>query len=208
MCAIMYCMESNRFKANVGDSVIGGYTIIAMDFWEAKTLSGKYKKLPRTWFYICQHECGRTRKFLAHQLDKDKQPCKLCMAGKLRMKETEYLIINTEYRKYKSSAKSKGYSFELDLEDFARLIKASCNYCGQEPYNVKSIPSNRTKREIATALLGGIDRLDSSMGYIAGNVVPACWICNRAKSTMSVSEWLKMVQLWYARTGARTGTDY
>ena len=39
-----------------------------------------------------------------------------------------------------------------------------------------------------------IDRLESDEGYQQGNVVPACWRCNRMKGTLSLD-----VFLWHVR---------
>jgi 5-methylcytosine-specific restriction endonuclease McrA len=39
----------------------------------------------------------------------------------------------------------------------------------------------------------GIDRKDSSKGYILSNVVSCCFTCNKAKGTMSEKEFLEWI---------------
>lgn len=45
-------------------------------------------------------------------------------------------------------------------------------------------------------LYSGIDRVDSSVGYEIGNIVPACKICNFAKSNLTQDDfksWAKRI---------------
>lgn len=74
---------------------------------------------------------------------------------------------------YTYNAKKRGLVFDLPREDFHKLLSAPCEYCGAPPNPV-----------------GGIDRVDNGRGYIVGNVVPCCKICNLAKRDMSRAEFL------------------
>jgi hypothetical protein len=40
----------------------------------------------------------------------------------------------------------------------------------------------------------GIDRVDSSMGYVAGNVVPCCSTCNRMKLDHSYDDFIAHIK--------------
>lgn len=42
----------------------------------------------------------------------------------------------------------------------------------------------------------GLDRVDSNLGYVAGNVVPCCRWCNQAKSSRPVGEFLTWLRLF------------
>jgi len=77
-----------------------------------------------------------------------------------------------KYYGYKWRAKKKCIVFKLSLKDFKLLLSKPCYYCGSKD-NI------------------GLDRLDSSKGYGMGNVVPACWICNRAKNILGANEFIK-----------------
>lgn len=55
----------------------------------------------------------------------------------------------------------------------------------------------------------GIDRMDNSLGYISGNVVTCCQICNRAKGAMLLEDfmlWIK--QLVTYRSGVLMLSEY
>jgi hypothetical protein len=62
------------------------------------------------------------------------------------------------------------------------IIFSNCHYCGSAPSNTK-----RHKNSIQPIAYSGIDRKDNAIGYVSGNVVPCCRVCNRAKETLSVS---------------------
>jgi 5-methylcytosine-specific restriction endonuclease McrA len=57
--------------------------------------------------------------------------------------------------------------------------KYACVYCGTalQP-GVRALVGHRPT----------LDRLRPAMGYVAGNVVLACWRCNRRKSDWSLEE--------------------
>jgi hypothetical protein len=86
---------------------------------------------------------------------------------------------------YKKAAKQKHREFSISCEDFVRLVKASCVYCGRTP---------------AAANGMGLDREDNAKGYILSNCVTCCETCNKMKLTMSTKEFLEHIALIY-RTG-------
>jgi hypothetical protein len=66
------------------------------------------------------------------------------------------------YSKYRQAAKARGHSFELSKEEFFELLHGECHYCG------------------STSRIG-VDRKDSSVGYITDNCVSCCYPCNMFK---------------------------
>jgi hypothetical protein len=95
---------------------------------------------------------------------------------RISKKRKEYYYINKEkypekykFKCYKYWAKQRNKEFELIFEEFSEIINKNCIYCGQEPLN-------------------GIDRFDSSIGYIKENCVPCCTKCNNAKHDMTIEE--------------------
>ena len=72
-----------------------------------------------------------------------------------------------KWNEYRFAAKARDLEFTLTYEQFLALWQKPCRYCGDP------IPTV------------GIDRLDNSLGYVQGNVVPCCTECNRAKLTKS-----------------------
>ena len=73
----------------------------------------------------------------------------------------------SRYRTYVSSAKSRGFSWLLSLEEFLSFWKSPCSYCG--------------------AAIGtiGLDRVDPKLPYEITNVEPCCAGCNRMKSDLT-----------------------
>lgn len=40
------------------------------------------------------------------------------------------------YRNYRAAATARGYAFDLTLDEFERLTKGDCFYCGRKPSQV------------------------------------------------------------------------
>lgn len=76
--------------------------------------------------------------------------------------------INVYLRAMQGQAKKKGYPWELENEQAKELMRQKCFFCHVEP------PKG----------FAGIDRLDSDVGYLPSNVVPACWECNSMKNSL------------------------
>jgi hypothetical protein len=85
------------------------------------------------------------------------------------------------FKNYKSRARQRELEFSLSLGEFESLIASSCEYCGCPP-------AKPSRKKYSDFLSNGIDRIDSTLGYITGNVVPACRTCNTAKSTMTTAQ--------------------
>ena len=79
-------------------------------------------------------------------------------------------LFKLKYRTYKSNAKQRGYGFEITLDEFKKIISGQCYYCH--------------------GFAIGIDRLDSSLGYIKGNMVSCCEMCNRMKNHYSLKDFI------------------
>jgi hypothetical protein len=64
------------------------------------------------------------------------------------------------------NASKKGIIWQIKFDDYCKLISENCRYC-ELPINTTGI---------------GLDRKDSSLGYLLENVVPCCFICNTVKN--------------------------
>lgn len=90
---------------------------------------------------------------------------------------------------YKKSASSRGYAFTISKSEFMGIIDKPCVYCGSEKAMIRK-PNKGVNGEF---MYTGIDRVDNSKGYEKGNVVPCCWICNRAKSTLNKDDFMQWI---------------
>lgn len=86
-------------------------------------------------------------------------------------------VVRNRFGEYRLNARAKNRVFEFSLDEFRAIVLQPCVYCGAEP-----MPIN------------GMDRIDSSNGYIPSNVVPCCSDCNYAKRGLSASQFLSMVE--------------
>ncbi len=92
---------------------------------------------------------------------------------------------------YKRHAARRGLSWNLSCEYVRSIITSPCYYCGSSESNTKT-----TKNTKDPLKYNGIDRVNNSDGYEESNVVPCCFVCNRAKGDMSENEfreWMKKI---------------
>jgi hypothetical protein len=80
-------------------------------------------------------------------------------------------------RLYICSAKRRGLTFNISLEDFEKMIHQECIYCGYSPENKRN----------------GLDRINNLRGYELDNVVPCCFICNQMKGKLSVEDFFSHI---------------
>ncbi len=140
--------------------------------------------------YLCRCECGKEQKFLATMLAQGRQDrCKVCA---IKNRPQARNAVSAERRVYNLSVVQRSKKLDLpgellSFKDWSWLVIRPCIYCGSEPKEKTWARNNKV------VIANGIDRLDSDKGYIKGNCVPCCEVCNRAKNEMSVrqfKEWL------------------
>lgn len=94
---------------------------------------------------------------------------------------------------YKMNAKAKGLTWSLTTEEAIRLFTANCAFCGSAPYRSKQ---SVRKNANVPVLYNGIDRKDSTQGYVSANCHTCCTTCNYAKGTHTITEfdeWIKLL---------------
>jgi hypothetical protein len=79
--------------------------------------------------------------------------------------------------------------FELPRLLFEDLVTDGCFYCGQ--LKARERAGRHTSRRMGGLPRNGIDRVDSSKGYVIGNVVTCCFDCNHAKQKLPVRTFLE-----------------
>lgn len=100
------------------------------------------------------------------------------------------------YKQYKHSAKMRGYSFELSLDDFKSITKEDCVYCGVEP---KQVCKTYNKGVNGEYTYNGLDRVDSNRGYELNNIKPCCGTCNTMKSNLTYEEFISHIKKVFSK---------
>lgn len=164
---------------------------------------------------LCRCDCGTELIVRAHNLTSGNSnscfragcPTRLAVMKKMaeanrgRVPEHKYAepgfqARNYIFLNYRSKAKQRGRTWDLDFEQFCSLTQSACAYCGEPPSN-----STRDRNGPGVFTYNGLDRVDPARGYTPDNVVPACIVCNRAKSDMSRDDFLA----WVGRVASRMG---
>lgn len=86
-----------------------------------------------------------------------------------------------QYNVYKRNAELKQLDFNITLEEFKDIVNQPCKYCG-------------VIRDRGTAQFNGIDRDDSVVGYLSGNCVSCCTMCNYTKKTLTGDVFIRRVE--------------
>jgi len=144
-----------------------------------------FKDKPYT-FYICICDCGK-------QITTSLIRAKSCgclqrdnLAERSR-KELGWASKRAMWNYYRTNAKARDYSWELEYDQFLKLIQMPCEYCGVEPSDLFETPDGDK------CVKSGIDRVNNVIGYHIDNVVPCCKICNRAKGTLDIDTFKKWI---------------
>lgn len=148
--------------------------------------------------WLCRCDCGNEVDVAANNLGRGVRSCG-CLQSECSSRRASQryrgtfiqVAMNRIIDQYKRNAMVKKRPFDLTTAEVAVIFDSKCHYCG-------TAPSNRAKIPCRTELFvyNGIDRIDNDTGYIAGNVVPCCKMCNIMKGSMPYSEfteWLNAV---------------
>jgi hypothetical protein len=82
---------------------------------------------------------------------------------------------NPAYNNYVSRANNKELTFEIDEDIYNNVTLNNCYLCGKE---------NTDKHH------NGLDRYDSSVGYIYDNIRPCCGTCNYMKKNLNYNDFM------------------
>lgn len=172
------------------------------------------EKSQKRSFWTCSCECGKTCVVSGDKLCSGRQiscGCQQFAGFKANNQEKEnsdsdIKKINLLWSHYRNSGKNRNIEFNLSREEIKTLVESYCYYCGIVPSNSMS-SCNKKHRFVYQ----GIDRIDSSKGYITGNVLPCCRPCNTAKGVLHIREfeiWAKRLALKYGNSNYTVYTNY
>lgn len=138
----------------------------------------------RCILWECRCDCGKILNIKSKGLSHGVKSC-----GCLRRIAVGEANFKRVYRGYQNEAKRKKLPFDISTEDFRKITSRNCFYC-------KTEPKQKSYRKFSNGayIFNGIDRKDNNKGYIWGNILPCCFICNRAKSDTPYKEFILWIQ--------------
>ena len=92
---------------------------------------------------------------------------------------------------YKSRANRCNIEFAISKRLFAKLTKQRCYYCGTKPSQIYVYNRKHLRHVYKPIIYNSIDRINSSLGYVDGNVVPCCKLCNYMKKDYTIEIFIK-----------------
>jgi len=86
--------------------------------------------------------------------------------------------MHPQYTTYKKGARERNLHFSISYEEYETIVKNPCYYCGMTQERG----------------FNGIDRINSSNGYILTNCVSCCQMCNYMKGTLGFNVFIKRIE--------------
>lgn len=146
--------------------------------------SGDHRKSTKA-YWLCVCDCGAEITTRTDYLRTGRSTSCGCFRDSPRI-DNNGAAWNQAISHMMNNAADRGIEWGLTSETAQCILGSNCHYCGTAPTQVR-----RTKQSSVT--VNGIDRLDSSLGYIEGNVAPCCKHCNFAKNTMGVEQFREWI---------------
>jgi len=166
-----------------------------------RSLIDGHKGKGSTWDCLC--DCGKTIQVLSGHLFDSPYRGKVRSCGCLHDDNSRRFRPKGEtgawklYRDYQYNAKNRGLEFTLTFEDIKKISSSNCVYCGAPP--TKLVKMHHCKSTYSNYQYNGIDRVDSSKGYIISNAVPCCFVCNLMKRNFPKKVFLKHIAIIFKR---------
>jgi hypothetical protein len=149
----------------------------------------------------CRCDCGNETIVLGYELTAHTRSCgcirreKCSKLGTSSRGAPGAAVINKAFYECREGAAKRGLEFLIDKETFTMLVHQNCNYCGRPPRALTARNKRHSEawQKENTEFCNGIDRVDSTRGYILANIVPCCKTCNIAKNNLTLQEFLDWV---------------
>lgn len=194
-CGIISVKHTGQFKTNVKIGCpCNPYRGNVKDLTGLKhyniTVKSYAGKGPAGTRWLCECVCGKEFEAVAYQINGRHTRSCGCMKNAPRPnRRNPDVAFNLVWGTYVGRAKRSNMGFDLTREEFRALTKSNCFYCAKPP-------SNKYKYHI-DYVYSGLDRIDSSVGYIKTNVVACCKECNYMKLDSSREDFFSNVKRIY-----------
>ena len=123
--------------------------------------------------FLSQYNMVKEGKYCAH--------CRDCYNAKARVRP---LTISKAIRERKRDARKRDISWGLSDQECEALLCGNSSYCGCQPSHNERVGKS----------INGIDRIDSTLGYLTGNVVSCCFRCNLMKRELTVEQFKAQIK--------------
>lgn len=143
--------------------------------------------------WLCMCDCGKQNNVTGKNLLSGNTRSCGCLSYEIRRLPEGEASRNAIINRMKHDAIRRNLSWELSDTFVQELITQPCYYCGGSPSQIAGNHGGRN----GTFIYNGIDRIDSSIGYVPDNTVPCCKRCNYAKHEMNVQEFKDWVRRVY-----------
>ena len=154
-------------------------------------------------YYLCKCDCGKEKVIRKNNLIHKHRPTKSCGCIPIEKSRQRQRLsygeasFNALYLSYKHDAKYRNLVFELNKEQFKKITKENCHYCGTKPAKEYSRKDQSGKEFYGDYVYNGIDRINNNEGYIIQNCVPCCKECNYFKKALSEGAFLGRIKKIY-----------
>lgn len=139
----------------------------------------------------CRCDCGGSKVVSRSYLIQGWTKSCGCLGKKPKLDRTE-AECRMLFRAYSFNAKHRKHEFFIPYDEFVSLVLSSCSYCGSEPtttlnnyYRRVGLPQTR---------FNGVDRKDNNLGYVSGNCVSCCKLCNYMKRGLTVEDFKSHIE--------------
>lgn len=183
-------MGTDRKTVKIGDQ-FGKWTVVGDAF-------KRVDKCADHFYCQCRCECGNEKSVVRYDLVSGGSNSCGCVRNKWssdRSQPVYQIAAKEHYKSYTRNASKRFPAFAIEEADFHILTSGPCHYCSAAPTErlVRRKKGRETIYKIGSGYFAnGIDRIDSSIGYEPGNVVPCCMPCNSAKSNSSYSDFMAL----------------
>ena len=156
--------------------------------------------------WLCRCDCGIEKIIKAEHLrDGTTKSCGCLNDEKRKERAPGLYAPNIKYHPSETTARrvwKKRYDDGISFEDFMRISQMNCYYCEATPNNLANAASEDKKssqfaRDNGDFIYNGLDRINSDLPHTVDNCVPCCWVCNRAKCTMTSQDFDAWVEQAY-----------
>jgi hypothetical protein len=106
--------------------------------------------------------------------------------------------------KCKERKKVNGYEYNIDLQYLKQLWETQRGICPYTGFVMVMPDTTNSRSKVYSLKKASLDRIDSSKGYVKGNVEFVCLLINMAKNNSSKEEVLEFIE--ELKSGGPAGT--